>query len=403
MRFVVNHRDHAGNLLYIFDSLVDLKWRYQEGKDGPSTISYGIALSDGGASLRDSYDQDAFAPKRTDFELVLIDDNGGEYPLLAGPIWSMSFTMSEDIVWVQGLDWLAGLYNPYSGFSYKRPISAVVADLESLEFATTYLALDNDLLAEVVAELFREDNPSEVIALKPWRASGLADPAEGDGFVWSRPTTYTLWRSDGMSKLDHLTALASMGSPYGFDFWADVDKIVHMVGPRVVNPGAVTPVASFAQGGAIIDGTWTNNGPLATETIMLAGSSNVATYHRSAYQGSIDTYRRWTEFATAEASPGPDGADSDSQAQVNARGESLGYLHRFPQRELTLTVNPYAAIPGDESAFFFNHVMKAIQVTWDHPSGFHKMRGVKHWITGMEFEPDESGGYVCNLTLDQIN
>lgn len=393
MRFAINHRRHDGSLIWQYENPTALSWRYQEGTQGPSTISYSLALSDPGIALfANPGVNDPFAPKRTDWELV-VDDATGVYPLMSGPIWNVNVPFSGDTVNVTGLDWLAGLYQPYLGFDYSLPIDQVVAMLAAGSFVVSWR---DTLLETVVKAVLHNYHPAEEIVLHPWTTGS---PGPSDGTCWAQHTDFSLWRTDGTTKLSALTQLAQMGSPLGFDFRVDPDKNLHMVGPRLVTPGKVMPIYSM-QAPQIVDGDWTNNGPIATDTIaVMRGSVNTSRYKRAViYQPSIDTYRRWTEFA--EIDPRYDVAKSN-QEQVDAAAESLAQQHRNPQKELSLAVKPEAVDPSDETAFVYNHTSKAIDVDWTHPSGFHRVDG-NFWINAQEYEVGDSGDLSCKLSLDQI-
>jgi hypothetical protein len=385
VRFAINHyRRSDGALVGTFDKPINLRWRHQLGQEGPGTIAYGLAMSDPGVT------RDAFAPKRTWYELVVISD-AGEHPIQSGVVWSVNMRLSEDVVWVTGLDWLCGLLEPYIGFDYTNPIDDIVAALQAQYLRTDFSIDGGDTLQDVLDEviLYTPYPTSEQIMLTPVYT----------GAAFAEEVDYPLFRSDGMQKLDHLKALAAMSSPVGFDFWAEPDKTLQLQGPRAFTPSAVTPVYGFYDETTIIDGDWTNNGPEATNTIYLSGYSTTGRYYTpTEYTASITEYGRWTKWATA------DPAEADqfrSQADVARRADALATRVRYPQKELLLTVKPEAVDVNDPTAFFYNWVARPVDVDYDHPGGYHRIDAY-FVITSQEFQPDESGDYNCILTLDQI-
>lgn len=394
MRFAVNHRNHAGALVWQFDNLADLKWRYQEGTQGPGSISYSVAGSDPGIGLfANPGVRDPFAPKRTDWELV-VDDSTGVYPLMSGPVWTTNFPFSGDVVNVTGLDWLAGLYQPYLGFDYDSPVNTILAQLQAGAFGIHWKA---STVEAIVRDLLDVVDPANEIVLNLWTTGS---PGLSDGAVWAEVTDFNLKRSDGTTKLSALTQMAQMGRPLGFDFWVDPDKNLHMQGPRAVNPAALDSIYALREGN-ILDGNWTNNGPLATDVIAVSGGggSNAKCYRRAQpYLPSIAEYRRWTEFVEADPRYNPNMSD---QAQVNAAAESLAQLYRNPQKELSLKVNPNVVDPVTGTNLIYNHVCQPVDVYWTHPSGFHRVDAF-FWLTAQEFELGDSGEVSCSLTLDQI-
>ena len=393
MKLKVNHYDHNGLLVAEYANPASLRWAYRLGADGPHDISYSLAMSDPGVGPA------SFGPKRTDFRL-LIDSDIGVFPLMGGVVWAVNFTLNGDVVNVTGKDWSVALDEPVLRFDYTHDIDEIVANRDPTDFflyfthtpgisvpGTTYSAT----VVDVVDAILHEARPhNEVIMLTP------AYSGNGEQSVWGLACDASISRSDMQSRRTALAELASQDSPYGFDFWCDVDKILHLQGPRPVTPVS-TPDFYLTNSSAILDGEWTNHGPKATETILVSGYSTGARYKQVIDPASVNMYRRWTEMSINDAQ-----INFASQERLDTLARSRAYLNQFPAKELTLVVKPEDLDPNNETAFFYNWCGRVLDIDWRHPGGYWHI-DAQFWITSQEFTMDEAGNWQCSLTLDQIN
>lgn len=376
---VLRHVDFFGNTLNEYENPAGLRWTYQIGAMGPGKCQWTLAESDPGVS------QDAFGPKRTDFCLW-----EGATQLIAGPIWNVRMPFASEVVDVVGVDWLQWLDQPPLGlWDYDTSIDGLITSGIAGDFVLSFPlgSTVQDIIEALLAPL--SANPVEQIILLP-SYSGSTFSQELSGF---------LARSSSQTVLSLLQEIAQMGSPYGFDFWADPDGTLNMVGPRRTNPSSVSPVFSFDESN-ILDGEFTNDGPAATEVLFKEGLINTARYWHKEHQPSIDQYRRWGTVAMV------DGGDTSSFQiggldEGDYKAQAAQYRLLFPQRRVPLTIAP------EHSGFgFTNRVMEAVEIDWERAGGYHRIDSF-WWITSQTYyisdEGEMAGEWLCDLTLDQIN
>ena len=393
--FQVKHLDHYGATLLTTVPVRDsLEFTYNLANiGGPSTISCDFALSD------PALYSDAFAPYKTDFELDMVVGDS-VMPLMKGPCTGYHLESDQGIVSFAGKDWLHWLEQPYP-FDYTLNISQWASlvdsslnwnenagtDDSSVTYNATQQMLVNDLISALTAAAYDPIAP----ALAPVYL----------GSTWTRPINYRIPWGDTTNILDHLRTISRMYDPYGFDFWcvANPDKQVLLNGPRVVNPASIAPVAILTGSDKIMHIDYANNGPRATETVVMgSGTGNGRPWYRDTYQPSQDQYRRWRRIVSIQ---NPRASITSTVDVVRNLAAGIGYFDRFPQKELILDIKPDAVMAGDESFFYYPYTGFAVSVDYTGFGPFHHIVAY-FYVTSQQFKFDAAGNSICRLTLDQI-
>lgn len=387
----VAHLDFDGNTVAEFANPAGLRWTYQIGAVAPGKIQYTLAESDPGV------ERDGFGPKRTDFAL-----RDGFTDLLAGFLWSVNYPLSGELINVVGHDWLQWLDQPpLSLFDYDTSIDGLVVPVDASRVVPENFVLILDENAWVSGTYTLADLIDQLLLpLMSLPAEQVVMVADYSGTAFSQTLKGYLERSANVSVLQLLQELGQMGSPFGFDFWAEPDRTLKFVGPRRTNPSSVTPVYAFTGPDDIVDGEFTNNGPLATEILFGDGVGNTKRYWHKEHQASIDQYRRWAAFVEL------DGGDTSTfqiggQTEGDYKAQASQNRMMFPQRELPLTVVPEAGFG------FENRVMEAVDIDYEKYAGSYHRVDSYWWITSQTYyisdEGKMAGEWLCDLTLDQIN
>ena len=365
-----------------------LKWTYRLAQSGgPGEAEWAVALSD--ASLTDP---DQFAPYRTDWQLVMSFPTSSS-TLIAG-ITTPVNTGSESSgvfgeVRMQGKDWLHYLEQPYP-FDY----AGIVADVATNQLAAPgqlFKAWSAQTQETIVGDLFDSISGYEDVP-------AFSPSYEGAG--WSLTMDKSIAFGDNTSLLDLILDIGKLGpvgsDTYGFDMWCDPDLTVHMVAPRTTPATAVTPLYTLNDSSVVgppLD--WTNNGPLATDTVTFGQSANnTSRIGFDDYSASRTTYRRWVEFQQVNLS---------STETIASAAAAIGHQDRFPQKDLKVTIRPDLLDPDDTAAGFRNHVGKAIAVNYPiGPIGLYHTIDANFWILEQSYYSPDGCNWLCDLTLQQI-
>jgi len=383
IRFEIDHLDHTGALIETFRPL-RLRWSYRLGNLGIGDISYQLALSDPLVT------RDGFAAYATDWQLNMIVDEADSFPLHAGIHTGATLRNDMGVVDVAGLDWMHWLEQPYP-FDYANPPSfSTTADLK---FSAANGATQEDVVDTLLSSLTSASYDVNAVGLIP----------DYSGASFAQTMDKILPYTDSATVLQHIRNVSHLYDPRGFDFWVDWDKTVRFVGPRAINPAAVTPAYTLTGSGQIVGipgqgFQWNNPGPRATQTVGAGAGGNRRGISSSTFPASVTQYRRWARIANLSGDPG--GADLSSTNLIVSQTASQGYLDRFPQKELRIVVKPDAVDPADPSAFFFSQVGQALDITYDFPP-YHLIDAF-FFVTGQSFQADSAGNWLCDVTHDQI-
>ena len=393
--FTIDIKTFAGAVESTITNPTGLSWTYQIGANGPGKVEWSMAESD---AVVLGLDGVTTMPYKRDFQL-----NMDGFPLMGGFIDSVNMPLKRDELHFVGVDWLKWLNQDWRSYyspgpmDYADDIDTVIALDDPDEFHLMFQAgatVQNwvEAILAVVSE-----NAGEQVILSPVY-SGDAFSQELTGY-WSRSST--------TSVISLLQEIGAMGDPYGFDFWVEWNKELNLIGPRKTDPLSVFPIATMTQDSGeflgeefdespIVDGNWTNNGPLGTDIFFRDGHGNAMRYYRKPnHQPSVDQFRRWGAHATIGSSGDP--VSFGTQADAEFKAAAASYRMMFPQRELTLTVKP--------ELFTFGRVLlDPIAVDYQKFPGSFRRINASFWITSQTYREAETGSddWLCDLTLDQI-
>lgn len=383
--FTVVNREHDGTLVSELTPIGgSLRWNYAEASfAGPSTIAYDLARSD--ANLG----RDDFAPKRTDWELVM-SYAGADTVIHAGIM--MPVNMASDAsgsfgrIRCQGESWIAYLRQPWP-FSYASVAADQAAnqlnDIDELwkYWSTVGGSTQQDVVEDVLASITGYE---DYVALTP----------SFDGTGWTENVDKEIGFGDDATLLDIILSVAGLSSPLGFDIWDEADKTLRLVAPAVTDPDSVTPAYTLNSSSIVVPPLdWTNNGPEESDTVVLGtGSGNTRRIGFSKYQGTRDTYRRWVRIRESSFS---------DETGIGAAADALGRQARFPHKDLKVTIRPDLLDPTDPTAGFQRLTGQAIAVNYD-VAPYHEI-DASFTILNQEFRANPSGaGFLCDLTLWQL-
>lgn len=390
--FTIEHLDHDGALIETLDPVGgSLRWRYQLAQHGgPGWIQADFPLS------HPLLTADLFAARRTDWQLVALDQFGSPETLMAGITGPTNLGSSEstgtiDVVRFSGADWLAWLLQPPGFFDYSLTMAQHLADGEN--FWRSWLSLAGTNTANTIYSANQETVIQDLIESLERGPDWVDLDPVFDGAGWAEDVDTYVPFGDTRNVLEIILDYARLGDPYGFDIWVEPDKTVRLMSPRNVTPESVSPYLSFTDENSIVPPhSWTNNGPIATDTIVMGtGENNTRDFDFKFFQGSRDTYRQWAVLRDIHV-PGNTFADSAADAQ--------GYHDREPQKDLRLVCKPDKVDPVDSTAGFRNLVGLAVEVTYNM-TPYHLI-DANFWVTGQELWSDRAGNWLCEFTLEQI-
>lgn len=375
-----------GTLRPVSDSL---KWTYRLSDVGEIQCSF--ALSDPLLTT------DMLSPKGSRFQLNMRVGQTGvpaefwdSFPIMAGFCGPTNIQSETGLVSFTGTDWLSYLEQPYQWESETggTGYAANIATYEASN-ASFYVNKSGQTVEQICQYLI-----SRLDASFDPLAPVITPDFNGTSFFQTVPSWY--WGfGDTETILDKFKELAKHDTG-GFDFWMDYDGTLRCQGPRKTDPASVTPVYGIGTDQVVTPLDWTNNGPLATDTIGFGpGVGNTRTYSYSTYQPSRDQYGRWARAVDFDI----ENASLSNQTELDRLTASRGYLDRFPQKELRLPIRPDELDPIDPSAGFYNNVGNALTVDIDY--GYHRINA-DFWITSQSFTSDSAGNWRMDCTLDQI-
>jgi len=331
---------------------------------------------------------DAFGPLASDYRIGVNWDGIGWETVHEGIVGPVGMKSDEQIVKVQGYDYLWWLDQPYhfSGYPILDPLNwnPTTDVVRFWPVNTNQRTIITDLLTEMYTTALQSVRIQPVF--------------EGEATSWTQVLFKFMMLGDTTTVLDTIKAIGELNEPYGFEFWMEKDKFLHMASPRRVTQAAAAgiEIASFRpSSGSLIDIDWTNSGPKAISTVGIP-PEGIALHGYSTYTPSKDTYRNWLEIVNFN-----DAFRMRKQSHVNAATDSVGTLHRYPQKTLSITIKP-DAINGDELFFHRSQVGNYVYV--DSEEWFKPYHRIQAWfkITSQELLTDNASNWTCKLTLDQV-
>lgn len=365
-------KDHDGGVLGTFP-MEEPSLIYKLSDAGECALS--IALSN------TSLSPDLFAPRRTDYLVRLSTDGGSTSSELQGGICApVGLRTGDDRVRIKGVDWLAWLEQPYWFDGYKKdPTTWVEADIIKYWVNKTQQQIITDVLNGM------SDGTSETLQ--------LSASFGGTGWLNSVDVQY-LQIGDTTNALDFIKSVGQLVDPYGFDFWCDYDKLIRFYAPRRVTAESAVPIALFTPSSetGLISIDWENTGPLSTAAVGMPTAA-LMKYH--SYTPSRTMFRKWLEII-----PMNEYIRTDFMAQQATN--DIGGLHSNPQKKNTITILPDRMDPFDETVGFYNHCGSCVYV--DSEDEFYPYHHVDapYIVTEQEISMDDSGQWICSMTLDQI-
>lgn len=382
--FAIRNVDHDGDPISTVSPIGgSLSWSYAEcGFAGPSVAAWDISRTDPGLG------RDDFAPKRTDWELVMTFE-GSETVLSAGILLPVNMASSAagsfGRVRCQGESWLAYLRQPWP-FNYADVASDQAANqLNDIDELWKYWAsVDGKTQQDVVEDA--------LAAIAGYEDAVVLTPSF-DGTGWAEEIDKEIGFGDATTLLDLILSIAALGDPKGFEIWDEPDKTLRLTAPTLTDPDAVTPAYTLDQTMIVPAAEWTNNGPEESDSVVLgSGSGNTRRIGYSKFQGTRDTYRRWVRIRETSFS---------SEDGIAAAADSIGTQARYPHKDFKVTIRPDLLDPADASAGFQRLTGQAVAYDYD-VSPYHRI-DAEYVVVNQEFRANPSGaGFLCDLTLWQI-
>lgn len=397
--FTIQILEHDGTVEAEIINPTALTYTFQHGALGPSSCSWSMAETDDVVLALDGVDT---MPKKRDWRLM-----ADGFPVMAGILMSVNMPLSGNEIHCVGHDWLAWYDQPWRAY-YDDD------DQANMNYSDD---IDTVISADAAEQFHKIMGPGstvqdwleEIISPVEWMA-GILPEQIGSNWLFSgtamdEELVGHLARSSGRTVLSLFQELAAMGAPYGFDFWFDWNKDFNFVGPRKTDELAIFPIATMTESSGsflgddfdespIIDGEWTNDGPVGTDILFEDGLGNATRYFRKVHQDSIDVFRRWGHDVTIGSR---DPFTVGTQTEQEFKAAAAAYRLIFPQRELSLKVKP-------ELFTFYNVLLDPIDVDYRKFPGSFRRIDANFWVTKQAYSEDEagSGNWVCDLSLDQI-
>lgn len=371
---VVN-RDHDGGTLSIMRDLPELSYAFVLNDMGDA--SWTVPLS------HDTLTRDGFAPKRTDYSIGISNDGGVSWQeVMDGICGPVGLKFGDQSVKVTANDYLVYLKQPYP-FDYDiDPKTQAASDLVKFWIGESQSTIINAILSGV-------DLPFSVT---------------GGGTLGEIVTKYVIMYGDTTELLSHLTTIGGMSAPKGFQFTLFPNYDIHIIAPTITAADA-TPIENFAPSFStgLIDIDWSNKGPLATKTVGVYSGQPQA---YSTFGDSVDTYRSWLEMVEiGDNFFDPFGFSADAGADLTrdiaAATASYGFLHRNPQKEITIKIKADIGDP-DETKWFFNQCGETVTVNSEEYFLPYHIIDATYVITRQELTHVGAGEYECSLSLDQV-
>lgn len=391
-----------------------LKWSYRMGNvGGPGDFSCDFSLFQTSDPSNPSspylITPDCFAPYATDYAVYMyLNGTPQATAFLSGICTGANLQTELGVVSFTGKDFLHWLEQPYpftefssgGNVGYDLTLTQWLALLDTnrywsadagtnttnVTFNATQETVITDLIASLTSQVDYDVNAPQLVPVFT-------------GAAWTETLNYSIMWGDSTNVLDHMRAISHLYDPRGFDFWMDPFGVIQCNGPRTLNPSSVTPIATLNNATIMAAIDWTNNGPLATDTIVFgSGTGNGRPWVRGTpFAPSVALYRRWAREVNI-ANPGT--ALTSKADVVTGLANAQAYLDRFPQKDLQLRIHPEALISGSQASGFLTQIGEAVFVDYTFPN-YHRI-DASFFITGQFFSFDAAGNPLCDLTLDQI-
>jgi hypothetical protein len=358
-----------------------LKWEIRNGEPGSISCEIPIGMEQyDGTPLR----RDCIVPWHTDWYLYRGNTLRG-----SGIVSSINLADDRDSVLVSGIDWLGYLEHRIYPFDPK----AYVNDRDWTSWPKKFgTGPTGTVDAKVVVEALLTAM-FEVTLGAPFNfSSAFYTPP----FIYANRNTgvdvrYKILPGDERTILEHIQTLAENST--GFEF----DILPHNLEFKLYAPDRDqgTPVYRFTDTNRLIELDWTNEGPLATVTVIIgAGSSLKRGVIRSHFE-SVIRYR-WTDRIG-------DAGQVASQAALEDAAAGEQFADRFPRKRASYAIiQPELLTPnfwtgGRPRTLIGNRV----RVTHDFYN-FHKV-DADYRIMALRIEVDENGNEKVYVESEMIN
>lgn len=341
---------------------------------------------------------DRFSPISHDYRIGLNPSGVGWETVHEGIIGPVGMKSDEQLISVQGFDYLWWLEQPYhfSGYSVAQT-TWTAADVVK----TWVNQSQQQIITDLVANLYTT-NLQSVNILPVFEGSG-----------WGEVLVDFKIIGETTNVLDMVKAIAELNDPYGYEFTMDVNPVsppnpfLSMWSPKrtIGTPSPALIAGNFTPStGDLIDIDWTNNGPKAITTVGLP-PFGVAFVGYDTYTASKNTYRDWLQVTQFK-----DAFHFLSQALVDSATASVGFLDRNPQKELTITIRPEEAsinsttnTPNLDPLFWFRNQC-GFYVYVDSQDWFMPYHRIQSYfvVISQELINDNAGNWTCKLQLQQV-
>jgi hypothetical protein len=332
--------------------------------------------------------RDTIIPYQHDFYLYR-----GSNLRMSGMFTSVNLNKDRDTVLVGGKDWIHYLdlrRYPFDPRAYVEqrdwelwpkqwglPPPGAGVDLQVM--------VEDILDAMINATIADYDTPSNVIyAVDHTPPFLLTNPATG--ILW----WYKILPADQTTILQHIKTLSEV--EVGFEF----DILPSNLEFKMYSPDrdGGYPIYSFTKEDQITDLDWTNEGPLATITLIYGAGSSLKRGVVRTFEPSVDAFR-WTENVA-------DVGSVFNQEMLNSMAASERYADRFPRKKLSFTVHdPELLTPN----FWTGGRPRSLignRIRMTHNFQFHTVDAYFR-IMALNFKVDQNGNEEVEFEVEMIN
>lgn len=351
----------------------------------------GLRSNDVGKGLRRA----SIVPDRTDYYLYR-----NKNLITSGIVRSRNLSMNRDTCLFGGKDWIDYLKRrvyPFDPVQYveqgewalwpKQWGVGTSLGPDGLPEGEDLTLIAEDILeAMLTATIADTDTPGNIInGADVTPRLILANPPTGTKH------RYKILPADQTFIFDHVRTLSLVEGGFEFDILPDNLEFKMYAGGR---DGGV-PVYSFTVDEQIEDFDWTDEGPLATVTLVYGAGSGIKRGVVRTHKKSVQLFR-WTDRIADAGNVG-----SLSMLQGLAAGEE--FADRFPRKKLSLGVfDPELLTPnfytgGRPRSLIGNRIQAIHNFAPYHTITAH------YTVMGINWDVDESGNEHIDFEIDMIN
>lgn len=359
----------------------ELKWTIRDSDEGSMSCELPIGMTQyNGTALR----RDSIVPWHTDWFLYRGPNLRG-----SGIVTSINLTDERDSVIVNGMDWVGYLKHRVYPFDPK-------AYVENRDWALWPKKWGSGAATGVDVRNIVEDILDAMINANIGAPYNINAAPHTPPFILANRATgimarYKILPGDTSTIFEHITKLSENSTGFSFDVLPS--NLEFRIYPGESRDAGV-PIYRFTKTNRLVELDWTNEGPLATVTIITGAGSSIRCGIIKTDFESVLRYR-WTE-RYGEA------GNIASQAALEEAAEGEQFEDRFPRKRASFAIHdPELLTPNFWTGGRPRNLI-GNRVWVQHDFFFHRVNA--HYIVrALNIEVDVHGNEKVSFEADMVN